>query len=80
MWNDTLVTKKPEPKKPPAKPKPAAKKKPKPKPRPKSTNKLEKDVAALKELTRNQGIMIKRLGEIVTNFQLGNVDKAAVDT
>lgn len=76
MWNDPLVTPKPA-KRPPASKAPAVKKpaKKKPKPRPKSTNKLEKDVAALKELTRAQGITIARLNEIVSSIQMEKINQ-----
>ncbi len=74
MWNDPLV--KPPTAKKPSTVKPTAKKpvKKKPKPRPKSTTKLEKEVAALKELTKAQGITLKRLNEIVSAIQLEKIN------
>lgn len=82
MWNDPLVTPMPKTRPPASKapPKKPAKKKPKPKPRAKSTNKLEKDVAALKELTKAQAVTIARLSEIVSTMQLGDANRFAGDT
>lgn len=79
MWDTPLA-------KIPAKAKPAAAKKSKAavnkprkkaKPKPKPSSKLEKDVVALKALTKAQGETIARLSEIVTNIQLKDAGRYA---
>lgn len=80
MWNDPLVTPmpatRPKPgKAPPSKPKATTKKKAKPRAKP--NTKLEKDVAALKELTKAQAVTIARLSEIVSTMQLSDTERFA---
>lgn len=73
MWNDPLITPKPEkrPPAPKAPPKKAAKKPKRAKPKGPSNTKLVKELATLKEQYKAQAVQLNRLTEIVAGIQVG---------